>query len=183
MNYILHILHIYLDPQYSIQAEYGNDFITKQIADKISNVTSKQQLGDILQEYNQFEECSAVKCYLLKHHISVWSDLYQVFYFHMNTRGCECPFIYFFIKLCHNNDLGVPKLALYDKMNTISSMQLCKDFIRCGNPICELNKLDQSTGEVKFKKCSKCLTVIYCSRECQVAHHPIHNYVCKRNIS
>lgn len=31
-----------------------------------------------------------------------------------------------------------------------------------------------------FKKCSKCMVVRYCSRECQVAAWPVHKSVCKR---
>ena len=90
--------------------------------------------------------------------------------------ACECPLVYFLVKYCLDQDAGVPKpaLAVYDRMN----MQLSREFIRCANPICELNKLDKSTGQVKFKKCSRCMTVIYCSRECQVAHYPLHKKLC-----
>ena len=95
--------------------------------------------------------------------------------------ACECPFVYFFIKACVEQGLGVPKLALdlYDRMN----MQLSREFIRCANPACELNRLDQSTGQVKFKKCSRCQAVIYCSRECQVAHYPEHKRLCREHSS
>ena len=90
--------------------------------------------------------------------------------------ACECPFVYFFVKYCLDQGVGVPKPALvvYDRMN----MQLSREFIRCANPSCELNKLDQSTGKVKFKQCGRCLAVIYCSRECQVAHYPEHKRLC-----
>ena len=90
--------------------------------------------------------------------------------------ACECPFVYFLIKKCLDLGWGVPKLALtlYDRMN----MQLSREFIRCANPTCTLNRLDRSTGQVKFKKCSQCQAVIYCSRECQVAHYPEHKRLC-----
>ena len=93
--------------------------------------------------------------------------------------ACECPFVYFFVKSCLDHGLGVPKLALalYDRMN----MQLSREFIRCANPTCELNKLDKSTGQVKFKKCSRCQAVIYCSRECQVTHYPDHKRLCREH--
>ena len=93
--------------------------------------------------------------------------------------ACECPYVYFFVKFCLDRGLGVPKLALtaYDWMN----MQLSREFIRCANPTCELNKLDQSTGQVKFKQCSRCRTVIYCSRECQTAHYPDHKPLCTKH--
>ena len=93
--------------------------------------------------------------------------------------ACECPFIYFFVKYCLDQGWGVPKLALamYDRMN----MQLSREFIRCANPTCELNRLDKSTGQVKFKLCSRCKTVIYCSRECQVTHYPEHKRLCKEH--
>ena len=95
--------------------------------------------------------------------------------------ACECPFVFFFIKYCLDQDLGVPRLALalYDRMN----MQLSWEFIRCANPTCELNKLDKSTGKVKFKKCSRCKAVIYCSRECQVAHYPEHKRLCREHLT
>ena len=91
----------------------------------------------------------------------------------------ECPLIYFFVRYCLGQGAGVPKpaLALYDRMN----MQLSREFIRCGNPTCELNRLDNSTGHIKFKKCSRCNAVIYCSRACQVAHYPTHKAVCKKS--
>ena len=91
--------------------------------------------------------------------------------------ACECPFVYFFVKACLDHSWGVPKqaLALFDRMN----MQLSREFIRCANPTCELNRLDKSTGQVKFKQCSRCRAVIYCSRECQVAHYPEHKRLCR----
>ena len=93
--------------------------------------------------------------------------------------ACECPYVYFFVKFCLDQGSGVPKLALalYDKMN----MQLSREFIRCANPACELNRLDKSTGQVKFQKCSRCRAVIYCSRECQVAHYPHHKRLCREH--
>ena len=93
--------------------------------------------------------------------------------------ACQCPFVYFFIKFCLDHGIGVPKLALalYDRMN----MQLSREFIRCAKPTCELNRLDKSTGEVKFKLCSRCKAVIYCSRECQVAHYPDHKRLCREH--
>ena len=93
--------------------------------------------------------------------------------------ACECPFVYFFVKSCVEQHLGAPKLALdlHDRMN----MQLSREFIRCANPTCELNKLDHSTGKVKFKQCSRCKAVIYCSRECQIAHYPEHKRLCREH--
>ena len=93
----------------------------------------------------------------------------------------EFPFVYFFVKFCLDQGWGVPKLALdlYDRMN----MQLSREFIRCANPTCELNRLDQSTGKIKFKKCSRCHAVIYCSRECQVAHYPEHKKLCREHLT
>ena len=108
-----------------------------------------------------------------------WTSLHLCLEKAKDTPACECPFLYFFVKHCLELHLGVPKraLALYDKMN----MQLSREFIRCANPSCELNKLDQSTGQVKFKTCSRCKAVIYCSRECQVAHYPEHKRLCREH--
>ena len=91
-------------------------------------------------------------------------------------EACECPFVYFFVKYALDHGLGVPRMVLivYDRMN----MQMSSDFIRCANPSCEHNKLDQSNGQTKFYKCSRCYAVIYCSRACQVAHYPEHKAYC-----
>ena len=91
--------------------------------------------------------------------------------------ACECVFVYFFIKYCFTQGFGVPKLALalFNRMN----MQLSREFIRCANPTCEHNRLDRSGGRIKFKKCSRCKAVIYCSRECQTAHYPDHKTLCR----
>ena len=102
----------------------------------------------------------------------------EVFFFLdscVSEQASECPFIYFFVKYCLDHGMGVPKLALavYDRMN----MQLSRKFIQCANPSCECNKLNKSI-EVTFKKCNGCLAVVYCSRECQVAHYPEHKKLC-----
>ena len=110
------------------------------------------------------------------HYVIAWYALFKCFDNPNAGAACECPYVYFFVKSCLDQGLGVPKLALalYDRMN----MQLSREFIRCANPTCELNRLDQSTGHLKFKKCSRCQAVIYCSRECQVSHHPEHKMLC-----
>ena len=113
------------------------------------------------------------------HYISAWIGLHGCLEHPNVGNACECPFVYFFVKRCLDQGWGVPKLALtvYDRMN----MLLSREFIRCANPTCELNKLDKSTGKVKFKQCSRCKTGIYCSRECQVAHYPEHKRLCREH--
>ena len=108
--------------------------------------------------------------------IMAWSVVQQCLDDPTAGPAWECPFVYFFVKYCLNHGFGVPKhaLVLYDRMN----MQLSREFIRCAYPTCELNKLDQSAGQVKFKQCGRCRTVIYCSKECQVAHYPEHKRLC-----
>ena len=90
----------------------------------------------------------------------------------------ECPLIYFFVKYYLTQGIEIPRLplAVYDRMN----MQLSREFIRCANPTCEINNRLELSADVKFKKCSRCLAVIYCSRECQVAHYPKHKACCKK---
>ena len=129
--------------------------------------------------------------YAIRHLQSNADDAKILYYLHawigihiyLETAGpaCECPFVYFFVKYCLDHDAGVPKLALavYDRM----TMQLSREFIRCANPTCDLNRLDQSTGQVKFKKCSRCHAVIYCSRVCQLAHYPDHKRLCRKHAS
>ena len=94
-------------------------------------------------------------------------------------NACECAFVYLLVKNCLDNGWGVPRLALtvYDRM----SLQLSREFIRCANPSCEHNRLDKSTGQVKFKQCGGCRSVIYCSRECCVAHYPEHKTLCREH--
>ena len=112
-------------------------------------------------------------------YLSAWIALHDFLDNPNAGPACECPFVYFFVKYCLTQGRGVPKLALtvYDRMN----MQLSREFIRCANPSCELNKLDKSTGKIKFKKCSRCHAVIYCSRECQTAHYPEHKVNCREH--
>ena len=117
----------------------------------------------------------------LENLLIVWVGVQMCLEHPTSAVASECPFIYFFIKSCHDRGLGVPKLALamYDKMN----IQLSREFIRCANPTCELNKLDKSTGKIKFKNCSRCKAVIYCSKECQVAHYPEHKALCREHAT
>ena len=113
------------------------------------------------------------------------SELFFRLYLHaldaLNLAGSataqrECPHILFFVKYCLEQGLTVPSplLAVYNNMR----IQLSCSFLRCARPGCEHSKLELSSGEVKFKKCSRCLTVIYCSRECQVTHYPAHKKFC-----
>ena len=115
----------------------------------------------------------------LQRYINAWARVYVCLENPDAGPACECLFVYFFIKFGLEHGAGVPKLALalYDRMN----MQLSREFVRCANPTCELSRLDQSTGKVKFKKCEKCLSAIYCSKKCQVAHHPDHKRLCREH--
>ena len=151
----------------------GRDYtVPSTIADAISNVSTMYDLVRI----------DVKRSSTLGYYIEAWIWLHTCL---ENPdpagRACECPFVYFFVKYCIDQSLGVPKLALavYDRMN----MQLSREFIRCANPTCELNKLDKSTGKVKFKNCSRCKAVIYCSRECQVAHYPEHKRLCREHVT
>ena len=92
----------------------------------------------------------------------------------------ESPIVFFFVKFLLDQGMGVPGplLVAYNGMRT----QLSCSFLQCANPTCEHNKLDKSTGKVKFKKCSRCQAVIYCSRECQVAHYPEHKAQCRKAV-
>ena len=111
--------------------------------------------------------------------LAAWIAVYKCLENPYAGPACECPWVYFFVKYCLAKGTGVPKLALalYDRMN----MQLSKEFIRCANPTCELNRLDKSAGHVRFRLCSRCRAVIYCSRECQVAHYPEHRTLCREH--
>ena len=49
--------------------------------------------------------------------------------------------------------------------------------MQCNNPAC--NKVDDPS-KPKFKKCSRCLQVVYCSQECHKLYWPVHKHNCKR---
>ena len=149
-----------------------HDFtVPLQMSKAISKVSSAQELLSLVSDYDYYDRLVFL--------LSVWIDLHTCLENPVAGPACECPFVYFFVKYCLEQGMGVPKLALaiYDRMN----MQLSREFIRCANPTCELNRLDKSTRHVRFKKCSRCLTVIYCSRECQTAHYPEHKPLCKED--
>ena len=148
-----------------------SDFtVPSEVSEAVSQVST---VRDVL---NMMETRYTVQIDLF---LLVWLDLHACLEHPRVGTACECPFVYFFVKYCLDRSLGVPKLALalYDRMN----MQLSREFIRCANPTCELNKLDESTRQVKFKKCSRCHAVIYCSRECQLAHYPDHKRLCREH--
>ena len=122
--------------------------------------------------------------------LEVWYSIiamYQFVFDIVAPRSCipatlrESPVVYFFVKYCIDQGMGVPGpiLNAYNDMRK----QLSCSFLRCANPICEHNKLDKSTGQVKFKQCSRCKAVIYCSRECQTAHYPEHKTPCRKHLT
>ena len=152
----------------------GDLIVTPEVADAISKVSSADDLR-ALRTGVLDGNCSTK----LAHYLGAWVDIHKCLENPNAGSACECPYVYFFTKRCLDQGLGVPKLAvaLYDRMN----LQLSREFIRCANPTCEHNKLDQSTGKVKFKLCSRCRAVIYCSRECQVAHYPEHKSLCREH--
>ena len=163
-----------LDPSWPTLKVYNqqHDFtVPLQMSKAISKVSSSEELRYLVSYFNYYERLNML--------IIVWVAVHTCLEDPDVGSACECPFVYFFVKYCLEQSMGVPKLALavYDRMN----MQLSREFIRCANPACELNKLDQSTGQVRFKKCSRCEAVIYCSRECQVAHYPEHKRLCREH--
>ena len=149
----------------------GDLIITPELADAISKVSTADDLRTLRKDVIDGNVSTK-----LAHYLGAWIDILTCLDNPNAGSACECPYVYFFTKHCIDQGLGAPKLAvaLYDRMN----MQLSREFIRCANPSCELNKLDQSTGKVKFKQCSRCKAVIYCSRDCQVAHYPEHKRLC-----
>ena len=142
-----------------------------EISEALSKVSTTNDIRNILP--------AAKRNSRLDYYLSAWAGIHVCLENAITGPACECPFVYFFVKYCLEHGWGVPKLplALYDRMN----LQLSREFIRCANPTCELNRLDQSTGQVKFKLCSRCRTVIYCSRECQTAHYTEHKMLCREH--
>ena len=151
----------------------GNFAVPSELSDAISKVSTTQELRSL-----QPKADGSAK---LSQYLHAWIDLHKCLENPRAGPACECPFVYFFVKICLDHGFGVPKLALavYDRMN----MQLSREFIRCANPTCEHNKLDKSTGKVKFKQCSRCKATIYCSRECQTAHYPDHKRLCREHLT
>ena len=146
--------------------------LTPEVSDALSTVSGVGRIDSMMPD-PRYAHASR---YLI-----LWKNFVKFLDMAGTGSACECPFVYFFVRYCLGQGVGVPKpaLAVYDRMN----MQLSREFIRCANSTCELNKLDQSTGHVKFKKCSRCQAVIYCSRECQVAHYPLHKKLCRDHSS
>ena len=141
-------------------------YTTPEVSDLLSTVTATGRLDSLISD----PRYTSVRLIFM---------LWKCFMIFLDKAGtgsaCECPLIYFFVRYSLGQGVGVPKpaLAVYDRMN----IQLSKK-PKCANPNCELNKLDKSTDQVKFKQCGRCLAVIYCSKECQVAHYPRHKKFC-----
>ena len=161
------------DPSAAPYASLLDRGISSEISEAISRVSTTCDLTDMLSE--------TIRSTISEHYLLTWVSVHLCLENPSAGPACECPYVYFFVKYCLDQGLGVPKLALalYDRMN----MQLSREFIRCANPTCELNKLDKSTGKVKFKQCSRCKAVIYCSRECQTAHYPEHKSLCSEHTT
>ena len=172
---IQHHLQLWPLPDLSLPIDLFKDNSGLTVPIEVSEAISKVSIANDL----KLIRLNCGDCVRLKHYLSVWIALHTCLQHPGAGPACECPFVYFFVKYCLDHGMGVPKLALalYDRMN----MQLSREFIRCANPACALNRLDQSTGQVKFKKCSRCQVVIYCSRECQVAHYPEHKRLCREH--
>ena len=175
MSYI-HMLSV-PDPSSSRINILGWDYdltVPLEISEAISKASAVQEISRILMNCVNCDAGAKIE-----HYLGAWFAVHKCLEKPEAGPACECPFVYFFVKYCLTHDLGVPKLALdlYDRMN----MQMSREFIRCANPSCEHSKLDKSTGKIKFKKCSR-HAVIYCSRECQVAHYPEHKRLCREHV-
>ena len=150
--------------------------IPTEVSNSISKVSALDDLRFIYSVAQRKHDSDILSSYL-----AAWIELYKCLELPDAEPACECPWVYFFVKYCRDRCLGVPKLvlALHERMN----IQLSREFIRCANPTCELNRLDQSAGQVKFKQCGGCKAVIYCSKECQTAHYPEHKRLCRERPS
>ena len=144
-----------------------SQYTASEVSDVLSTVTATGRLDSLISD----TQYASVRLIFM---------LWKCFMIFLDKAGtgsaCECPLIYFFVRYSLGQGVGVPKpaQAVYDRMN----MQLSK-MPKCANPTCELNKLNKSTDQVTFKQCSRCLAVIYCSKECQVAHYPRHKKFCQ----
>ena len=183
---IRNYLSVVVTPDYFIDLQFTAglndkcDFtVLLEVSTAISQVSSVRDLLLMRSELISTDVCVSDRYSTkLYNYVTAWMEVHMCLESPNVGTAFECPFIYFFIKFCIEQSLGVPKhaLALYDRMNT----QLSREFIRCANPCCELNRLDKSTGQVRFKQCGRCRTVIYCSKECQVAHYPDHKILCRK---
>ena len=171
---LLHSLRNYIWIKSASALPDDNFTVPQDVSNAISNVST---VNDLKLMVLNTSYSNAIRSTKLGYLLQAWIPLHTCLEDCVFGCACECPFVYFFVKHCLNRNLGVPKLALalYDRM----SMQLSREFIRCANPACELNRLDKSTGKVKFKQCTRCRSVIYCGRECQTAHYPEHKALCR----
>ena len=176
-GHLLQSIRHFIDISNRVESTAGlNDGSGFAITSDVSDAISKMSALKDLQIFD-----SPTKRSNLEPLLNAWMELHECLDNPDAGPSCECPYVYFFVLICLEEGWGVPKLALavYDRM----TMQLSREFIRCANPTCELNKLDRSTGKVKFQKCSRCKTVIYCSRECQIAHYPEHKSMCRERAA
>ena len=171
---------------FDASSELNSSISTADLLERGSNLTVPVEMSEAISKASTIAGLRLARPYCgdsvrLEQYLVAWIWLHNCLEKPDAGNAGECAFLYFLVKSCLDQGAGVPKLALaaYDRMN----MQLSREFIRCANPTCELNKLDKSTGKVKFKQCSRCKTVIYCSRDCQTAHYPEHKSLCREHAT
>ena len=172
-NYVYLLPQTYCYVRNSNLLDRGRDFtVPAELSEALSKATTLDDISRI-----RDQTLSSPSLVELGAYVGAWFGIQASLEASNSGEVCECPYIYYLVQSCLSHGTGVPKLALalYNRMN----MELSREFIRCANPTCKHNKVDQSTGQVKFKKCSRCKAVLYCSRECQIAHYPYHKRLCR----
>ena len=94
-----------------------------------------------------------------------------------SRSSSETPMLFFFVRCCLGQGMSIPRtvLSVYEEICS----HLSSNFIKCAYTECIHTKLKSISVCIKFKRCSRCRAVIYCSKVCQTAHYPMHKLTCR----
>ena len=95
--------------------------------------------------------------------------------------GHKCSFLLTLAQTTLAQGLPLPEHVAY--MYEQHKQHELKLQTKCGYNLCPTTTTTTSTNittQPKLQLCSRCLSIKYCSKECQTAHHPIHKKQCRQ---